>query len=111
VVSALCCSHAYSREPGAVLAREEHTRGKLQALLSVAADDGQESIQNRLTRTNHGLAAGGGKGWQSGPIGQAHFVEDVYPPVKGGAFKSSEDAPFIEDWSCVAAGAFTELID
>jgi len=86
-----------------VLAREEHTRGKLQALLSVAADDGQESIQNRLTRTNHGLAAGGGKGWQSGPIGQAHFVEDVYPPVKG--------APIIEDWSCVAAGAFTELID
>ncbi|HXX02496.1 MAG TPA: hypothetical protein VEJ00_14870 [Candidatus Acidoferrales bacterium] len=45
-----------------------------------------------------------------GPIGQAHFVEDVYPPVNGGAFKSSEDAPFIEDWCCIAAGAFTELV-
>ena len=44
-----------------------------------------------------------------GAIGQAHFVEDVYPPVNGRAFKSSEDAPFIEDWSCVAA-APTELV-
>jgi hypothetical protein len=30
--------------------------------------------------------------------------------VNGGAFKSSEDAPFIEDWCCIAAGAFTELV-
>jgi len=45
-----------------------------------------------------------------GPIGQAHFVEEIYPPVNGGAFKSSEDAPFIEDWCCIAAGAFTELV-
>jgi hypothetical protein len=50
------------------------------------------------------------KAGNQGAIGQAHFVEDVYPPVNGGAFKSSEDAPFIEDWSCVAAGAFTELV-
>jgi len=45
-----------------------------------------------------------------GPIGQAHFVEEVFPPVNGGAFKSSEDAPFIEDWCCIAAGAFTEMV-
>jgi hypothetical protein len=45
-----------------------------------------------------------------GPIGQAHFVEEVFPPVNGGAFKSSEDAPYIEDWSCIAAGAFAELV-
>jgi hypothetical protein len=50
------------------------------------------------------------KAGNQGPIGQAHFVEDVYPPVNGGAFKSSEDAPFIEDWCCIAAGAFTELV-
>ena len=43
-------------------------------------------------------------------MGQRHFVEDVYPPVNGGACKSSEDAPFIEDWSCIAAGAFTDLV-
>jgi hypothetical protein len=50
------------------------------------------------------------KAGNQGPIGQAHFVEGVYPPVNGGAFKSSEDAPFIEDWCCIAAGAFTELV-
>jgi hypothetical protein len=50
------------------------------------------------------------KAGNQGPIGQAHFVEDVFPPVNGGASKSSEDAPYIEDWCCVAAGAFTELV-
>lgn len=50
------------------------------------------------------------KAGNQGPIGQAHFVEDIFPPVNGGAFKSSEDAPYIEDWCCVAAGAFTELV-
>ena len=30
--------------------------------------------------------------------------------TNGEAFKSSEDAPFIEDWCCIAAGAFTELV-
>lgn len=50
------------------------------------------------------------KAGNQGPIGQAHFVEEVYPPINGGAFKSSEDAPFIEDWCCIAAGAFTELV-
>jgi hypothetical protein len=50
------------------------------------------------------------KAGNQGPIGQGHFVEDVYPPVNGGAFKSSEDAPFIEDWCCIAGGAFTELV-
>jgi hypothetical protein len=50
------------------------------------------------------------KAGNQGPIGQAHFVEDIFPPVNGGAFKSSEDAPYIEDWSCIAAGAFTELV-
>jgi len=50
------------------------------------------------------------KAGNQGPIGQAHFVEEVYPPVNGGAFKSSEDAPFIEDWCCIAAGAFTDLV-
>ncbi len=50
------------------------------------------------------------KAGNQGPIGQAHFVEDIFPPVNGGAFKSSEDAPYIEDWCCLAAGAFTELV-
>jgi hypothetical protein len=50
------------------------------------------------------------KAGNQGPIGQAHFVEEVYPPINGGAFKSSEDAPFIEDWCCIAAGAFSDLV-
>jgi hypothetical protein len=50
------------------------------------------------------------KAGNQGPIGQAHFVEDVFPPVNGAAKKSSEDAPYIEDWCCIAGGAFAELV-
>ena len=50
------------------------------------------------------------KAGNQGPIGQAHFVEDIFPPVNGGAFKSPEDAPYIEDWCCIAGGAFSELV-
>jgi hypothetical protein len=50
------------------------------------------------------------KAGNQGPIGQAHFVEDVWPAVNGGAFKACEDAPYIEDWCCIAAGAFTDLV-
>jgi hypothetical protein len=45
-----------------------------------------------------------------GPIGQAHYVEQVVPPLKGGARKASEDPPFIEDWCCIAGGAFTDMV-
>jgi hypothetical protein len=37
-------------------------------------------------------------------------VEDVFPPVNGGARKAPEDPPYVEDWSCIAAGSFTELV-
>lgn len=50
------------------------------------------------------------KAGNQGPIGQGHFVEAVWPPVNGGAFKASNDAPYIEDWCCIAAGSFTELV-
>jgi len=50
------------------------------------------------------------KAGNQGPIGQAHFTEDVVPPLQGGACKASEDAPYIEDWCCVAGGAFTDLV-
>jgi hypothetical protein len=50
------------------------------------------------------------KAGNQGPIGQAHFTEDVHAPLAGGAFKAPEDAPFIEDWSCISAGAFTDLV-
>jgi hypothetical protein len=45
-----------------------------------------------------------------GPIGQAHFVEEVVAPLMGGAHKASEDAPYIEDWCCISGGAFIDLV-
>ncbi len=45
-----------------------------------------------------------------GPIGQAHFIEDVYPPLKGGAYKAPNDAPYIEDWCAISGGAFSGLV-
>ncbi|MGD0890945.1 MAG: hypothetical protein ABR923_05380 [Terracidiphilus sp.] len=50
------------------------------------------------------------KAGNQGPIGQGHFTEDVVSPFKGGAFKASEDAPYIEDWCCISGGAFTDLV-
>jgi hypothetical protein len=50
------------------------------------------------------------KAGNQGPLGQAHFTEDVVSPLKGGAYKGSEDAPYIEDWCVIAGGAFTDLV-
>ena len=30
--------------------------------------------------------------------------------MNGGARKASEDPPYIEDWSCIAGGAFSDLV-
>lgn len=50
------------------------------------------------------------KAGNQGPIGQAHFVEDVWPPWKGAAYKAPNDSPYIEDWSVISGGAFTDLV-
>jgi hypothetical protein len=50
------------------------------------------------------------KAANQGPIGQAHFVEDFFPPEKGGAFKSPNDAPYINDWCCIAGGCFLDMV-
>ncbi len=50
------------------------------------------------------------KAGNQGPIGQAHYVEQVVPPLKGGAYKASEDAPFIEDWCAISGGAFIDMV-
>lgn len=49
------------------------------------------------------------KAGNQGPIGQAHFVEEVVPPLKGGAYKASNDAPYIEDWCAISGGAFIDM--
>ncbi|MGB7191465.1 MAG: hypothetical protein WBD10_15115 [Acidobacteriaceae bacterium] len=50
------------------------------------------------------------KAGNQGPVGQAHFVEDVVPPLKGGAYKASNDAPYIEDWCAISGGAFLDMV-
>lgn len=50
------------------------------------------------------------KAGNQGPIGQAHFIEDVWPPLHGGAFKCPNDPPYLNEWCCVAGGAFTDLV-
>ena len=50
------------------------------------------------------------KAGNQGPIGQAHFVEDVWPPLKGGAFKCPNDPPYINEWCCISGGAFADMV-
>jgi hypothetical protein len=50
------------------------------------------------------------KAGNQGPIGQAHFTEDIHAPVRGGAYKCPEDAPYINDWCAVSGGAFSDLV-
>jgi hypothetical protein len=50
------------------------------------------------------------KAGSQGPIGQAHFTEEVFQPEHGGAYKCPEDAPYINDWCAIAGGAFSDLV-
>ncbi|SDT00711.1 glucosidase family protein [Microlunatus soli] len=45
-----------------------------------------------------------------GPPGQAHFVEEAMPPINGGARKAPPQLPYIIDWACSSAGAWTGMI-
>ena len=45
-----------------------------------------------------------------GPFGQAHFIETIFPREKGGAYKSPDDAPYFNDWSCLSGGCFVDLV-
>jgi hypothetical protein len=50
------------------------------------------------------------KAGNQGPIGQAHFVETIFPLEDGAAYKCPNDAPYINDWCCIAGGGFTDLV-
>jgi hypothetical protein len=50
------------------------------------------------------------KAGSQGPIGQAHCTEEIFPPEHGGAYKSPEDAPYLNDWCVIAGGAFSDLV-
>ena len=51
-----------------------------------------------------------GKAGNQGPIGQAHFVESFFPLEGGAAYKCPYDLPYMNDWCCIAGGAFTDLV-
>ena len=44
-----------------------------------------------------------------GPVGQAHFVESMFPLERGAAYKCPTDAPYYNDWCCISGGAFVDL--
>jgi hypothetical protein len=50
------------------------------------------------------------KAGSQGPIGQAHFVESAFPLEGGAAYKCPYDLPYMNDWCCIAGGAFTDLV-
>jgi hypothetical protein len=50
------------------------------------------------------------KATNQGPIGQAHFVETVFPLERGAAYKCPGDPPYINDWCCIAGGGFTDVV-
>jgi hypothetical protein len=50
------------------------------------------------------------KAGNQGPIGQAHFVETVFPLEHGAAYKCPTDPPYINDWCCISGGGFTDLV-
>lgn len=50
------------------------------------------------------------KAANQGPFGQAHFVTPVFPAEEGAARKSPEDPPYLNEWCCIAAGSFADLV-
>lgn len=45
-----------------------------------------------------------------GPLGQAHWVDPLFPSFKGGAWKCSYAFPFMVDWVVAANGAYPAMI-
>ncbi len=50
------------------------------------------------------------KSFNQGPLGQGHFVEDVYDPEAGGALKAPSEMPYITDWACSGGGSWVSVI-
>jgi hypothetical protein len=45
-----------------------------------------------------------------GPTGQAHFVEEAWPAINGGARKAPPQLPYINDWSCSSSGSWVQFV-
>lgn len=55
-------------------------------------------------------ASGLARSANQGPPGQAHFVEEAWPAINGGARKAPPQLPYINDWACSSAGAWVEFV-
>jgi hypothetical protein len=60
----------------------------------------------RVARWLTGLA----KSANQGPFGQAHIVETVFPPEKGGAMTSPLEQPYGNNWAEISGGSFMDLV-
>ncbi len=68
-----------------------------------------------LFRMGHGEVAAGwlaglARSTNQGPLGQAHFVESAVEPDSGGARKSPNEWPWINDWTCSSNGSWVSLV-
>jgi len=68
-----------------------------------------------LYRMGHGDVAAGwfaglARSTNQGPLGQAHFVETAVEPDAGGARKSPNEWPWINDWTCSSTGSWVSLV-
>jgi hypothetical protein len=45
-----------------------------------------------------------------GPIGQAHWVDPLFPSFRGGAWKATYAYPFMCDWTVAANGAYPAMV-
>ena len=50
------------------------------------------------------------KSFNQGPLGQAHFAEDVINGEQGGAKKAPYEQPYITDWACSGGGGYVSVI-
>jgi hypothetical protein len=50
------------------------------------------------------------KSFNQGPLGQAHFVENVIDPEAGGARKAPPETPYMTDWACTGGGSWVSVI-
>jgi len=50
------------------------------------------------------------RSFNQGPLGQAHFVDDVIETEDGGARKAPYNVPYMTDWACSGAGSWVSVL-
>ena len=50
------------------------------------------------------------KSFNQGPLGQAHFIEDVIDHENGGARKAPINFPYMTDWACSGGASWVSVL-